>query len=699
MPKYDAKIEFGPFTGGLYDAGEKEDTPKDSLRVMLGFQYKDGPTPQSENGRLQLTGPQIVADNTVDNGVRWVDAGGNKKLITACDGALWINDELDGSTGQTINTLINTIFVGGTAGTMDGSDTVTVNVGTPHVAKTIKTGTDYFFYDADGRGSGATIETLIGETGFVVPGYSGADDGAFTIERRLGDTVDFALFDGRVAVSDGVLRWHWYGGTKQGETNYIFREQGVGVPDAPDIALAGTLGSLSAGTYQYRMSLEDPRGVKSNPVRIQDVVATANDTATFSNIPSAPEWVTKVQIYRSTVNGTGGFSIATDINKLRLTAATSDGTTSQLTIAAAAADLKASAHKFRTLTYQASTNTFTILDNGTADITVAGDVSAESTTDDVSITGGFILTYAQTGNIADVTGDTALDFDHPYPSDNDQAGTACSQITSFRDDGRLAWIQDTTQIHFSGRSFTANRRLGVNNSGEGRQHPPEFEYSHVNHDVNGDDKKEIVRMWSMEGELFAGREDGIWGLKMPSAEVSGWSWEQRVNLYGIVSKYAVATHAGLTYCLASRAGEYDILAFNGFETLSVGRKRLKATLDEIVRPDRATGVVFRGVYYLSYANTGTNNNRLLGYYLDRRIFDKQGWGCGVFIPPYRSGNSFILLAYAPSNALSHVYQVFGSAQDLGDVIVRQLRSGKRSLDEIAAPDAEYHVVHIRSKGP
>jgi hypothetical protein len=439
--------------------------------------------------------------------------------------------------------------------------------------------------------------------------------------------------------------------------------------------------------------------VKSNPVKVQDVVATANQKATFSVISKAPHWVTKVRIYRSTVNGTSPFCIHSDISKLRLTAATSDGTTSEVTIAAAAADLKASAHKWRTMTYLATTNEFTILDNGATSVTVAGDVSSESTTDDISITGGMNLLYAQTGNIDDLTGDTDLDFDHPVPTDNDQAGTACSQITAFRNDGRLAWIQDDTQVWFSGRSFMANRPLGVNNSGEGRQHTPEFEYSHAHHDVNQDDKVEIVRLWSMEGELFAGREDGIWGLNMPSAEVSGWEWERRVDNYGIAAKYSVATFGGMTYCLAIRAGELDILSFNGFETLSVGRKRLGATLDEIVAAQRATGVVFNGVYYLSYANTGTNNNRLLGYYIAKRIFDKQGWGCGVFIPPYRSGDSFVLLCYAPSNALSHVYQVFGSAQDLGGVIVRNLRTGKRALSEVASPDVEWNVIHISSKGP
>lgn len=693
----DAKIEFGPWDGGLHDAGEKEDCPKNAFREVLGFQWKNGRRPRAEKGRKQTTGAAIRSGIKAGNGIRWIDGTGTKRLITASDGGLWIGTEPDGSTGQTINTLINTIDVGGTSCTRN-ADTITVNTGSPHVAKTLQVGVDRFYFDADGRNAGATVQTLIGETGFTVSTYGGAiDTGVFHIERRLGSTVDFALFDGRVAVSDGVLRWHWYGSTDAGGTSYIFREQGVAPPDAPSLAFT-TGGSLSAGTYEYYQTLEDPRGVESNPVTIQNVVATSGQKAVFSSIASVPEWVTKTRVYRSTVNGTGGFCIHSDIQALRLTAATSDGTTSELTVAAAAEDLKASAHKWRTLTYLASTNEFVILDNGATSVTVAGNVSAESATDDVSITGGMDIGYAQTGNIEDVTGDTDLDFDNPVPSDNDQAGTACSQITAFRNDGRLAWIQNTTQVYFSGRSYVANRRLGVNTSGEGMQHPPEFEYSHSHHDVNGDDKVQIVRMWAMGGELYTGREDGFWGLKMPSPEVSGWKWERRVDLYGLLAKYSIAVHSGLTYCLATRAGEADILAFNGFETLSLGRKKLGVTLDEIINPADATGVVYEGIYYLSYTKTGgTAHNRLLGYYLAEKIFDKQGWGVDVFIPPYRSGNSFLLYAYAPGD--SHIYQVFGSTQDLGGVIVRQLRTGKLSISEIASPEVEWSVIHLSAMGP
>lgn len=695
----DAVLPFGPFSGGLFDAGDAEDTPPEAFREVLGFQWKDGPFPQSEKGRQQYTGPQIVTSVKPAKGIRWIDGAGNKKLITVEDQSLWISDEPDGSTGATVSTLINTIYVGGTAGTTD-SDTVTVvGAGAIHGQKTLKTGTDRFWYNSDGRSKAATLNDIIGETGFTIPGYAGAaTSGAFTIERHLGATIDLALFDGRVAVSDGVLRWHWYGGTKSGETNYVFREHGLPVPEtAPTLTLASG-GSLGAGDYQYKYTVLDPRGVESNPITCQTVTATANQKCTLGGIPKAPRWATKAQVYRTIVNGTECYSIFPDIAALRVLSSTSDGTTTDIRLNASAADLIANMHVFRAVKFLATGNEYVCKANSADTITVFGNASAESTTDDVSIVGGVDLYYAQTGNITDVTGDTDLNLDVPAPSDNGQGSTGASQITAFRDDGRLAWVVNKTQVEFSGRSSNASRATGENSSGEGRQLPPEFELCQCHHDVNADDKVEIVRLWAMEGYLYAGRIDGFWGLEMPTYEVSAWQWKKRISQYGLLAKESVAVHNAGTYCLVSDAGEAEVLWFDGFQARGLGRRRLGSTLDGISVFENARGVVFEGVYYLSYTRTGqTVNDRLLGYYIRERIFDMQGWGCGTFIPPYKSGNTMLLYCYAPT-AVGHIYRVFATASDLGGVIVRRLVTGKRSLGPVA-PRWEPQLVHVSAKGP
>jgi hypothetical protein len=712
MPKpVDVKIQLGPFSGGLYDHGDKEDTPRDAFREVLGFQWKDAPFPQSENGRVQHTGPEVFASKKLDKVLRWRDQSGTQKLIVACNGTLYSGTEPTGDTGATIDTIINTIDCGQTAATRD-ADTVTLLGPNVNVSRTLKAGTDRFWFTVDGIAQAATIQTFVGDTGFTVSTYGGSEDESSTadgiiIERHLGSTIDMALFDGRVAVTDGVLRPHYYGATKDGETNYTFREMGLAQPfKAPELSLAGTLGGLSAGDYTYWYSVEDPRGVESNPIQMQRVTATANQTATLAAIPDASHAATRCRVYRTLVNGSSGYSIHPDIGARRVASATSDGTTSDIRLNTAADTLTNSQHVFRMLQYRATSNEYVIKANNGDTITIFGDNSSESETDDVLISGGVNLQYAQTGDIADVTLDTDLDFFRPAPTQvivtggtaryqNDQGSTAASLITSFRSEGRLAWVVNNSEVEFSGRPFTAYRPAGVPTSGEG-PHKPEFEYSQIHHDLNGNDNVETVALWSMGRELYAGREDGIWGLRAPSPEVTGWLWEQRVNQYGIVAREGVSVYNTAAFCVANRAGEMDVILFNGFEAISIGRDRLDATLDEIVNPADITTTIFQRVFYMSYTKSGgSTHDRLIGYYIDRRIWDKQPWGCGTFLTPYRSGDDFYLYCAAPT-ALGHLYQVFGAAQDLGGVIQRLLRTG-RIMSE-SGDKVEWASVEAKVKG-
>ena len=698
---YDAAIDFGPWTDGFFDTGDPEDTPKNAFRDVLGYHWRKI-LPETEKGRKQHTGPQIVSSKLAQNGIRWTDGAGTKKFIVHVDGGLWIGDEATGDTAATISTLINTIAIGGGTAAI-ASDTVTV-VGAPKGQSTLLTGTDRFWFDVDGRAQAATIDAVNAEGEFMVPNYGGIEtSGPYTIERKLGATVDFALFDGRVAVSDGALRWHWYGGTKEGATNYIFREHGMSPPATSPGGTLAAGGALSAGDYSYKMTVQDARGVESNGVELQRVTATVNQKMTFagSEMAKAKAWVKTLNVYRSRVDGGNAwYSIHPNFSSLRIAGHGTDATTSEITMNASAVDLRINQHQFRELTFKASTNAYTILSNGTADITVAGDVSGEGTDDEIAIVGGLVYRFAETADIVDLTPDTELDYTNAAPTHNAQGETAASQVTEFRPNGRLAFVINTTQVYMSGRGRNAIRHFGVNNSGEGRQHPPEFEYFPNHHDINADDKVEIVRLWSMDGDLYAGREKDIWGLRMPSREVTGWRFEKRQDGGGVLSKYSVGVINGFSFFLGSRAGETDITMFDGFESFSVGRNRIAATLDSIVNFGEATSVIYRGQYWLSYSVTGTDgNSRTLRFYINRRIWDKQPWGCGVFLEPYETGGSFYLYCLAPNTTtpLSHLYEVLGSTDDLGSDIQRLAITGKYSASE-AGPRTAFHLARVSMKG-
>jgi hypothetical protein len=518
----------------------------------------------------------------------------------------------------------------------------------------------------------------------------------YGVIRSVGETVDFALFDGRIAISDGTHRWHWYGATEEGTTSASFEEHGLPVlTTPPTVAVGSTLqGALSAGSYVWKQTQQDKRGVESNPVETQRVTAAAGDTATLSAFARRQYRATKTNIYRSRANGAGTYRIWKDIDALRLASGTSDGTTSEIVFDSDAQTIETNVHKFREATYKATTNSYPILSNSQTSMVLAGDISAESTTDDIYVRNGVLMDYASTGDIVDLTSDADLDFTKPAPTHNLQGETGAQFITAF--DDRLAWVVEDSQVEISGRGPNAYRWLGVNDSGRGSYHKPEYEYMGAKQPVRRDDKKPVVGMWEMDNELYCGRQDGFFGMDRPSDNVLGFRFTQRLDYWSFIAPHSVAVFGGITYCLASRGGEYDIIQFDGYEAISVGQAKIKTTLDGMIDVHLASGVVFNNMYWLSYTPTGGSggNSRTIRYYIGKGIFDKQPWGCGVFVEPFevKSENEFLLYCAAPT-AVGHIYECLGSNEDLGGVIQRLAVTGAMSSGQ----KAEWYRVAVSAR--
>jgi hypothetical protein len=433
--------------------------------------------------------------------------------------------------------------------------------------------------------------------------------------------------------------------------------------------------------------------------------STGADKATLSSFPVAPDYVTRIRIYRSlgaTAEPGKAYHIVRDIDDLQLK---SSGTT-VLVLDDDSKTLTASAHIGRYVTYDTSGNAYRITANSTTSVTINGDASGESGTDYVSITGGFDYDTLYAGTWVDLVPDDDIDTDHEAPTKNDRPVTGLKYPTLFRGGGRICAFRDgeatteksQTLSYVTGRSTTAPVETAEATKGEN-----ELDYWPSTHLYAGlQDGKKVQGYGEIGGNLYCFKDMGFWKLYQEPDDIDFWFWTpvRGAESVGCVAPGAIVSRDKIVYLLGHDAQELDIIRFDGRNAFgmfrqvdgSIGTTRLRRVFDDMTSyASAAKATMFQGRLYVSYPGTtgATSNNRTLRWDFRTNTADMQPWGCGAFFNTYRSGDSHVLLCCAPT-AKGDIYKVLGTAADDSSDISRELITGEIGVD----PDEKTRFVNL-----
>jgi hypothetical protein len=717
MPTHDSINLFAPGRlHGQVDGPDDGAVPLGGFVKTHGFEFRRGYA-SSCKGREKKTSSEIVASKRVRAGCHWERPNGDSFNWVVCDGRLLQESTAGNFSFSTIRNLVTTDATSATL--TNGTDLAF----SARIQETIASGTsdaapgDYFYFTGgtDGIGSAVQIASASTTTAALKSAYGGGQtSGAFKIWRKItGTEVSLVPADGRLWVFDGVRRPQWYGwddGTSTGTD--VYRECGVAPPSTPPaIALANDAnGQLDqSSNYLYGVAYEDAMGTISNVAWIHPVTtAAAAQKATLSSFPKAPDYVTRVRIYRSKgftseVNEafTPAYHIVKDLDDLQLK---SSGTT-VLVLDDDCQTLTTDAHIGRYVDF-ANGTTYRITDNSTTSITISGDASGESATDYISITGGFDYDTLAAGTWVDFCADGDLDTDNEAPTKNDRPPTGLKYPILFRGGGRFSAFRDgeataektQTQTYITGRSPTAPTQTAEAANGEN-----ELDYWPSTHLHAGlQDGYKIKGHAEIGSNLYCFKQKGIWRLYQEPEDIDYWQWfpVRGAESVGCISPKTIVARDKVCYFLGHDAQELDIIQFNGRKAFGMFREvdpalnatRLRRTFDDFTSyTDEATAAMFQGRLYVSFPGTtgATTNDRTLRWDFRTSTADVQPWGCGVFFNTYQSSDSHILLCGDPGN-LGNVFSVLGTAQDSASNIVRELISGEVGVE----PDMETRLVKV-----
>lgn len=710
MPTHDNfLLPIGQF--GQIDGPDDGAIPRGAFVRTHGFDFRRK-YPHTCYGRQQKTASEAVASQRVRAGVHWERPTGDTFNWIVCGGRL-LQESTAGN--HVYSVLRNTVSVDATNVTLTSSTVLTF---TSRIAETIHAGTatatpgDYFYFDADGIAAAVQIATASTTVANLAGAYSGtATTGAFTIWRKItGTDVSLVPAQGRLWVFDGIRRPHWYG-YNDGKTtgSDVYRECGVPEPSTPPtVTLANdAAGKLTQSSqYQYAIAYEDAMGIRSNAAFSHVVTtAAAAQKATLGSFPAAPDYVTRIRIYRSLASSGRPdtlYHIVQDIDELKLA---SSGT-SLLVLATGSQALSADVHIGRYVKFATSGNSYRITDNSTTSITVATDASGETGTDLVSITGGFDYDTLAAGTWVDFCADADLDTDHEAPTHNTRPPLGLKWPRLFRGGGRFVAFQDgpanatksQTLSYITGRPATAPVPTSEASGGEN-----ELDYWPSTHLYVGlQDGYEVKGFAEIGNALFALKSKGIWRLYQESDDIDFWFWVPvpGAEAVGCTCPRTIVERDKTVFFVGHDSQETDIIRFDGRSAFGlfrdvdpvVGVTRLRRTLESFTSyTDEAVATVFESRIYVSYPGTtsATVNDRTLRWDVRTQTGDIQPWGCGVFFNTYQSGDSHVLLCGAPTN-VGHVYRILGTAADLGSGVPRDLITGEIGVD----PDQEVRFVKV-----
>ena len=671
----DAEIRTARPCVGMADT-EAYDVPPNAYLTLRGFQLRRG-FPWTEKALLAYTTSEIRTSERVRAYKRWKRPDDTTKNYAICDGGLW--DVVSASSF----TLLSTIAPGGTASR--SGNTVTISsipngtlVGVARVG-------DVFYYDADGKDAGGTVSAVAAGT-LTLSSYGGsATSGAFTIWRKLTDQETYIVAaGGRLFISDGSGPLHEYGPDELGSSTYAFRQTGVPKPPLQPVMAVSAGGGLGAGDYIYYIALESKRGEIGNALQMRTITASASDKNTMTSMPEAVESprADYYRIYRSKVGKKSGFFFLTNniVEK-------STGISSQV-ITLAKGGLTASAHKYRRVKFLTTGNSYELADNAAGNLTVKTglDISGESVTDDLYIFGGYsiVTIQAASATFVDYSTDADLDIFNKAPLDNDVPPSGLKHLVAFQGGGRIGGFVGSL-FYASGRSTTTAVQ-GINDGltyGLG-----EFGYwiNEARSFQVGQGSGEDVQISFVLGKtLYAVTSSSIWWFSTSSRDMLDFQWFPAAQDVGCAASQSFVVLRDGAYWLGTIGGELEIIRWDGQIAMGRLRRRLRATLATLNSLSEATAVGFKGRYYLSYdSDGGGTNDRTLRYDLVTQGIETQAWGCGVFMDPYLSGSTPTLYCGAPTD-VGHIYQVEGSAQNLGSDTTRLIESGDTHFQDAEHP--------------
>lgn len=640
--------------------------PPSAFRTVRGFEVGLRGYPFTEKALATYTTSEIRTSKRVRALKYWTDPDANANRYAMVDGGLW-----KVSAPGTF-TLLSTIDPGGTVSRSSLTLTFS-NIPNGTLRGVVRVG-DEFYYDADGIDAGGTV-SAVAETTLTLDAYAGgATSGNFTIWRRMADVDSWlAPAGGRLFVSDGTGPLYEYGPQSDGSATYAFRQTGVPVPVLQPTLVAGTGGSLSAGDYSYRISFESLRLEVGNPVHTRNITAIDTQKVTMTNMPVAPESprASRYRIYRTKAGKTTGwFHLTKDITD-KVT-----GIASQV-ITVAFGGLTISAHIFRRIKFITTGNSYEITANAAGDVTVTGDITGESTTDDVLIYGGYKISTIQSASATfiDYSSDAELDLDNEAPTDNDVPPSALKNLVTFQGGGRLGGTVGSL-FYCSGRSLNTAAKQGFSDL---RVHGlGEFGYwvsEPLAYEVGQKTGVNVKALFELGNNLYAVTTTDVWWFRASSSDMIDYQWLPAAQDIGCVEGKTLAVLSDAAYWLGTRGQRLDIIRFDGQFGRGMLRGRNRATLLSIFNYTEATAAAWQGRYYLSYdSDNGGTNDRTLRLDLDTAALEEQAWGCGVFMNPFMSGESRLLYCGASTN-LGHIYRVEGSAQNLGSDTTRILETG------------------------
>ena len=666
------RLTSGVLSKGVVDGPDDIYCPEGALLQSEGFEYRRGYA-RTEYGRQKTTTAEIEAGARISDVTRWVRADGTTKFYALVNG--YIYEAAANTFASAVNR--SEIEVGASTATRVG------NVVTIAGAKCLLSAQagDVFYYDDDGDALGV-VATVDSDTQVTLTSFAGSStSGAFTMLRVLSTgTAYLEVMGDRLWVFDGVNIPHWYG--DRGDGTLEFRPAGLPAPTAiPTVTLAAG-GALGEGDYYWAYSFEDRGGRVSNPIYTHAATAATDNKATLANILNGPSWATKVRVWRTKVNGSKFYSTYLDYGSeapLLVNGTPSDAVPSVITLATGSASLIADQHIHRYATFATSGNTYRITDNAAGTVTVATNASTETTGDRVTITGGYDIDQIVSSGFVDLMADGSLDTDYQEPTENTQPVAKLTHPISIDGGGRWMAYEDDSQTKewFSGRNTTANIETGAAAGGLG-----EFDYAPQSHEAGVQDGHEIIQNLELGGRAFALKDNGPWEVFKDPIDVSDWDINpsELADGIGIIAPRSVAKKSGVAYWYGMDAMQTDIIRFDGnvaygmmrHHNASLGTSRLRAVLDSMTNYSGATGAMFQGRYYLSFATTGTTNNKTLRFDIATQAVDVQPWGCGVFSEPYNSANTFILMCASPSATASNVFSVLGTQADNAASIARVL---------------------------
>jgi hypothetical protein len=655
---------------GQVDGPDAYDTPPDGFLKLRGFGCRRG-YPFTTDALKAYTSNEIQTSKRIRAMTRWTDPDGTTRNYVVCNGGVWKESATPGTF-----TLISTVAPGGTA-SRSGATVTFSSVPNGTLVGVVRVG-DYFFYDADGNALGGLVSAVAASSLTLTTYVGSGTSGAFTIWRKLTDQDSyFAAAGGRLFVSDGSGPLHEYGEDAAGSSTYIFRQ--VGIPDPPDgsapTLAAGSGGALGAGDYSYYICFEDKRGRIGNGIKTRTITATANQKVTMTVMPPAPESprAVKYRIYRTLVGGSAWYHLSSDVYD------ESSGVAGQR-ITVTTGGLTAGAHIYRSLKFEATGNEYEITANDATQIDVSGDITGESATDYVSITGGYAIDTIQAASATfiDYSADADLDTDDDVPAGtnkgNDEPPSGLKYLTAFQGGGRLGGVVGG-KFYCTGRSPVAPKQ-GISDgimNGLG-----EFAYW-LSSDraliLGPEDGESVQGLFVLRTRLYGVKESSLWWLLDDSTDVTDFQWLPRGLDVGCSAPKTIAVKSEAAYWLGTVGEELDVIRFDGQIARGMLRPILRTTFDTIYNFSEATGVAYKGRYYLSYdSDNGGTNDRTLRYDLKTRTVDEQVWGCGVFNIPYMSTVTPTLLCGAPTTA-GHIYEVEAAAQNLGSDTTRLLETG------------------------